>query len=101
MLFMCSFRLNCSESSFYKLSTIYKDKTSALVNQVITASLVLFSIHRKHKNKPHRQKSTGTASESVNAVIWSHAHSFPRRSLSPLELPGAVSGDFNSRFKPS
>lgn len=68
---------------------------------MITASLVLSSIHRKHKNKPHGQKSAGTASESVNVVIWSHAHSFPRRSVSPLELPAGVSGDLNSRFKTS
>lgn len=90
---MCRFRL---DTILPKLSNV-----QLMQNKMTPASLVLFSIHRKHKNKPHRQKPTWTASESVNAVIRSHSQSFPRRSLSPLELPGAVSGDLNSRFKTS
>lgn len=49
-----------------------------------TSAVMLFSIHRKHRNKPCVKKSSGAASESVDAQSFGQRHCFPRRSVSPL-----------------
>lgn len=79
--------LNCpSESIHMQIKCAYNEAevVSWSDSRNNTSVAMLFSIHRKHRNKPCVKKSRGAASESVDTQSFGQRHCFPRRSVSPL-----------------